>query len=308
MGVRPIREDDRDRVSRQGTEAWKRLKREKNWNDWLKVGEALQVGREWAMHQAMTNKPEGKAYNTALGEYLVKWKLDDMDKGDRSRLFTVLENLPMIEEWRSTLTITERPKLNHPNAVLRKWKAHIEPEQPKSDKPTLRDSVVNLSEEVAAKDKEIADLKAHIDDLEAARGDGGVAATTNPLKALDAGAIVDLILQLKKSTVAAIVHDLTKETKAATEPKSEEPKATPTLKWKDLDARKRKMPIERHHFEAKTPTASYGISMQGKGVGGLDFAGHNVHFRQGNGSPERIGHAGTLEQAKEIAQEHAISS
>jgi hypothetical protein len=169
----------------------------------------------------------------------------------------------------------------------------------------LRDSVVNLSEEVAAKDKEIADLKAHIDDLEAARGDGGVAATTNPLKALDAGAIVDLILQLKKSTVAAIVHDLTKETKAATEPKSEEPKATPTLKWKDLDARKKKMPIERHHFEAKTPTGTYGISMQGKGVGGLDFAGHNVHFRQGNGSPERIGHAGTLEQAKEIAQEHA---
>jgi hypothetical protein len=53
--------------------------------------------------------------------------------------------------------------------VLRKWKAAIEPERPKSDKPILRDSVVNLSEEGAAKDREIADLKTHIAELEAAR-------------------------------------------------------------------------------------------------------------------------------------------
>ena len=55
-----MREDDRDRVSRLGTEAWKRLKKTKDYNDWLKVGEALTVGREWAMNQAQTNKPEGK--------------------------------------------------------------------------------------------------------------------------------------------------------------------------------------------------------------------------------------------------------
>jgi hypothetical protein len=164
-----MREDERDRVSRQGTEAWRRLKREKSWGDWLKVGEALQVGREWAMHQAGCNKPEGKGYNTAFGEWLTKYKLDDMDKGDRSRLFAVMENLPSIEEWRQTLTLTERLKLNHPNAVLRKWKTFIEPEKPKDGKPTLRDSVVNLSEDNAAKDRRIAELEAHTADLEAAR-------------------------------------------------------------------------------------------------------------------------------------------
>ncbi len=37
-------------------------------------------------------------------------------------------------------------------------------------KPTLRDSVVNLSEQVEAKDREIFGLKAHIADLESARG------------------------------------------------------------------------------------------------------------------------------------------
>jgi len=164
-----MREDELDRVCRQGTEAWRRLKRDKNWNDWLKVGEALQVGRERAMNQAMTNRPEGKAYNMAFGEWLRQYKLDDMDKGERSRLFAVMENLPMIEQWRQTLTLSERLKLNHPFAVLRKWKAAVAPEKPKDDKPTLRDSVANLSEDVAAKDAEIASLKAHIAELEAAR-------------------------------------------------------------------------------------------------------------------------------------------
>src|SRR5262249_53387307 len=132
--------------------------------------EALQIGREWAMNQAGSNKPEGKGYNVAFGEWLGKYKLDDMDKGDRSRLFGVMDNLPAIEEWRQKLTLTERLKLNHPNAVLGKWKAFIEPEcKPADGKPTLRDSVANLSEENAVKDKRIAELEARVQEAEAAR-------------------------------------------------------------------------------------------------------------------------------------------
>jgi hypothetical protein len=112
-----MREDERDRVARQGMQAGARLKKGKSWTDWLQVGEALQVGREWAMNQAGTNKPEGKGYNTAFGEWLVKYKLDDMDKGDRSRLFSVMDNLPAIEEWRQQLTLTQKLALNHPQAV-----------------------------------------------------------------------------------------------------------------------------------------------------------------------------------------------
>jgi hypothetical protein len=165
-----MREDERDRVSRQGAEAWRRLKKEKSWVDWVKVGEALLVGRDWAMHQAGTNQPTGKGYNVAFGEWLSKYKLDDMDKGDRSRLFKVMDNLPMIEEWRRTLTLTERLKLNHPNAVLRKWQAWIEPETPKDPaKPTLRDSVANLSEDLELHKGKLKDRDAQIEELEAAR-------------------------------------------------------------------------------------------------------------------------------------------
>jgi hypothetical protein len=60
------------------------------------------------------------------------------------------------------LTLTERLKLNHPNAVLRKWKAASEPEKPKGEaRPTLRDSVVTLEEENAAKDRRIVELEEH---------------------------------------------------------------------------------------------------------------------------------------------------
>ena len=118
-----MREDERDRVSRLGSEAWKRLKKCKDYNDWVKVGEAILVGREWAMNQSQTNKPEGKAYNMAFGEWLQRYKLDDMDKGDRSRLFHMMDALPQIENWRRTITLAERLKLNHPNAILRKFKA-----------------------------------------------------------------------------------------------------------------------------------------------------------------------------------------
>jgi hypothetical protein len=207
-------EDERDRVARNGTAAWKRLKTGKSWTDWIQVGEAVLIGREWAMSQAGTNKPEGKGYNTVFSEWLAKYKLDDMHNSDRSRLFSVMDNLPMIEEWRRTLTLTERMKLNHPNAVLRKWKSFIEPDKPKSGMPTLRDSVVDLSEENEALRVELASSKAHVAELEAAR-DGTPASSSgskNPLVGLDAGQVVDLIKALKASTVRAIVHDLVKET------------------------------------------------------------------------------------------------
>jgi hypothetical protein len=163
-----MREDDRERVSKSGASAWQRLKKVKDWHDWLKVGEALLVGREWAMNQASANQPVGAAYNMAFGEWLQRYKLHDMDKGDRSRLFTVMQDLPAIEEWRRTLTLTERLKLNHPNAVLRKWQANTRvPDPNKKPKPGLRESVADLSEENTQLKGQLADRDEQITALQA---------------------------------------------------------------------------------------------------------------------------------------------
>jgi hypothetical protein len=161
---------ERSRVDQQARAAWKRLKKEKSWHDWITVGEGLLLWRQEAMHEAGVNRPEGKGYNMAFGNKLVANKLDDMDKGDRARLFDCMDNLALIEEWRLRLTSTERLKINHPSTVWRRWKQSVEPPPKENGKdearPTLRDSVTNLSEENAELKRQLEQARARIVELE----------------------------------------------------------------------------------------------------------------------------------------------
>ncbi len=63
-----------------------------------------------------------------------------------------------------------------------------------------RDSVAKLSEDAHAKDKEIADLKSHIDELEAARGSDDL-----PFDLKNADAIVEFILANVSTKIAKVV-------------------------------------------------------------------------------------------------------
>ena len=163
-------ETERERVNRQTRAAWGRLKREKSWQDWVAVGEGLVMWREEAMREAGVNRPEGKGYNMAFGNKLVENKLDDMDKGDRGRLFNCMDNLHLIDEWRARLTLSERLKYNHPATVWRRWSKSVEPatkDDPTAEpKPTLRYSVANLSEENAELRRQLEQAKARIVELE----------------------------------------------------------------------------------------------------------------------------------------------
>jgi hypothetical protein len=60
------------------------------------------------------------------------------------------------------LTLSERLRLNHPHNIIRKWKTFIRPEprDGTEPKPTLRDSVANLSEELHRAREHIAELEA----------------------------------------------------------------------------------------------------------------------------------------------------
>ena len=115
------------------------------------------------MNQAGTNEPEGKGYNMASPNICSATSSTTWTRATAHGCSQMMDALPQIEEWRHTLALTERLKLNHPNAVLRKFKAAFEvPDPSKPVKPGLRDSVAELSEENMQ-------LKAHIVEFEAAR-------------------------------------------------------------------------------------------------------------------------------------------
>jgi hypothetical protein len=167
-GLAPDERKIRETYIKRGQEAWQRhvYKGKATWSDWIAIGEALLVGRQDAMAAAETNHPIGSRYDSEFGSWLTRHHFDAIDAGDRTCLIKVMDNLPAIEAWRATLTLTARLQLNHPSNILRKWKSGTEA---KESKRTLRDSVVNLSDDNLAKDCRIAELEARLQEGEAAR-------------------------------------------------------------------------------------------------------------------------------------------
>jgi hypothetical protein len=121
---------------RAGQEAWRRLSSSQSWDDWCLVSKALDIGRTEAMRAAHTNVPEGQRYCAEYSLWLKRNNFDGIDKGLRSRLFECRAHRPAIERWRATLPLSDRLKLNHPQAVLRRWKAVQKPHDDTVKKPS----------------------------------------------------------------------------------------------------------------------------------------------------------------------------
>jgi hypothetical protein len=150
---------------RHGQQAWHRLRHDHSWEDWTHVGAAVVIGRTEAMRKAAVNRPVGRRYNVLFAAWLKQFGFENLDKADRSRLFAVMDRLEEIEAWRATLTPTERLRLNHPSAVLRKWKSAnaISPNQNSRLSP-----IKKCRQENSALQQEILRLR---EDCERAAGD-----------------------------------------------------------------------------------------------------------------------------------------
>jgi hypothetical protein len=155
-------DDNYDRIGRAMSAAWSRVKKAqaRMWGEWMTIGEGLLAGRQWAMHVAGTNKPEGKGYVTAYAEWLHRYKVDDMDKSDRAKLLQLMEDRPAVEEWRATLTDYDRRNLNNPIVVWRRWTAATRVKKPKP-----RSAGVSATEHGRAQST-IEQLQARIEELE----------------------------------------------------------------------------------------------------------------------------------------------
>jgi hypothetical protein len=161
-----------DEIARRGTKAWGELKKTRDFNHWWTVGEALQALQQEAMNEAgiplrSNSRPAGIIYSRAIGELLKKYKLDDMDKGDRSRLLQMMEYRSEITEWHTRLPPALRTRYTHPTTVWRHWQASIAP-----PKPACEPKMTNLKQTEDAlitAHEELHQARLHIAELEAAR-------------------------------------------------------------------------------------------------------------------------------------------
>jgi hypothetical protein len=133
-----------------GQEAMERKRR--RWEDWLAIAKALEAGRAEVMRSLHTNEPRGRRFEKAMGEWLVANRFKEINKTTRSQLLDCLTHKIEIEKWRSRLTDAECFKFNHPDTVLRKWKAATvvpDPNAPPKVSPVrkLKNSLVALQEE-----------------------------------------------------------------------------------------------------------------------------------------------------------------
>ncbi|MGC2077612.1 MAG: hypothetical protein WA728_16580 [Xanthobacteraceae bacterium] len=104
------------------------------------------------MRDGHVNKPRGRSYNAAFTAWQKKYGFQDLDSGDRTRLFQVMDHLAEIEVWLKKLPSSERLRLNHPSSAWRRWKAATKkPAEEGAKKPSpmqkLKDTIVVLQEE-----------------------------------------------------------------------------------------------------------------------------------------------------------------
>jgi hypothetical protein len=149
-------DNDIDRLGVAAYKALMRLKKCKDWGDWMIVADGLSAGRQLAMKSAGTNRPRGRGYNETFSQWLVRHKLGEIDKPVRANLLLIAEHRSEVEEYRESLPLAERLRLNHPTVMVRHWqKATAEARKPKAPKPDYA--------------SEIDGLAAHVAELEAAR-------------------------------------------------------------------------------------------------------------------------------------------
>jgi hypothetical protein len=136
-------------------------RKRRGWDDWLLIAAALQAGRAEVMRALHTNEASGRRYEKAMGDWLVANGFKEINKATRSQLLDCLKHKVEIEKWRSCLTDAQRFAFNHPDTVLRKWKASTV--APDSNAPKAPTAMQKLKDELVAVVEERDRYKREID-------------------------------------------------------------------------------------------------------------------------------------------------
>jgi hypothetical protein len=119
------------RIKANGIACLGRLHGDVTWDDWLGVGEAMEIITDEALVEVGAfkwdpdNKRAVKAFNVRWEEYEAGGGRNHkpLSKQERSALREIMGK-PAISAWRETLTGPEKRRLNYPKAVLNRFKAH----------------------------------------------------------------------------------------------------------------------------------------------------------------------------------------
>jgi hypothetical protein len=250
---------------RIGQEAWSRLTSCQIWGDWLLVGEALAAGRTEAMRTAHTNKPFGRRFNQEFGDWLRSSKFDSVHKTTRSQLLKCLEHRAQIESWRATLTINERVSLNHPVAVLRRWRK-TQAKKPDGTEPKLS-AMAKLKEANIELQEQVHRLQRYSKDR---------APFTPQDRAKDIAGYIWRTIQRTPKLARSIARDLSQLAKEAEEAEEADTTAADDLVWKDLGNACLDRDTDYHRFEAQATKGAYVLSPATDAFSGK-FAGYRVY-------------------------------
>jgi hypothetical protein len=219
-----LTQDERTLVE-AAKEAWKSLKR--TFDQWITLGRGIACLRERANQVGGRNTFQRLMEENGLGELILP-----KSKAVVSKLEKIMkpENLDRVQQWHNGLPPVSQVAWASPSSIMARCPVFATPkpnDKPKA-KPSLLEENKTLSEQVEQfkaraqeQDEELASAKT-LKTVEPK------SPASNPLRGMTFGQIVDLILELPKSTVKAIAHDLSREA----EPKRGKPKAEAKTKAK----------------------------------------------------------------------------
>jgi hypothetical protein len=120
--------------AQEAAEAADRLKRGQSWDDWLKIGAFLNIGRNKAMLRAGTNEPIGARYIKAFSEWMAVYPwIGDIDKATRVHAMWAVDHVDDLTRLRENMGLTQRLACNHPTSMRRRWdKSQKEIDKPKT--------------------------------------------------------------------------------------------------------------------------------------------------------------------------------
>ena len=111
------------RTIRAGVECWQAIGRAVSFEAWVKIGKALQIGRDYSLKTTGANRPMGQIYCKAFSAWIDRQGFAGMQKSLRSVAIDLAENAEAITAWRNTLPERQRKRLVHPLSVTRRWRA-----------------------------------------------------------------------------------------------------------------------------------------------------------------------------------------